>query len=472
MRQIVKQAIKDHIWGPTGSVLLHILVVFLLVRFVSFIRESNMPNVEVRLMEVEAVDLDELQELKKEIEQLDLPDIDLDIDMMADVPEPEMIDTPQTFDEPVDVSQLDVLDEISSPLVMQGLFQGRSGSGRAGMLRRYGGSPAVEDAVSRALDWLKRHQKPNGSWDPQPTALTGLALLTFLAHGETPSSEKYGATVEKAIKYLIERQDGSGRFTGKDTHQSYDHGVASYAICEAFAMTRIPALKPVMDRAVRRIVNGQQSGGGWDYKFAKGARRDTSVSAWQAQALKAAYLAGSEVSGLREGMRRCVRDIKSVYDSSSRTFGYTGRSNGSLSTTGCGALSMQLLGSAASREVSGAVDYLSKRSCDWTKPDTKNALYAWYYMTQTVFHAGGGAWNTWNRKFSGTLLRAQAKDGHWDRPSEREHSQHNYGAVYNTTMCALTLQVYYRHLPTFQEKAIEAESFEDPSMDDILIEVL
>jgi hypothetical protein len=33
-------------------------------------------------------------------------------------------------------------------------------------------------------------------------AMTGLAILTFLAHGETPSSEEFGETVTKGVQYL------------------------------------------------------------------------------------------------------------------------------------------------------------------------------------------------------------------------------------------------------------------------------
>ena len=48
-----------------------------------------------------------------------------------------------------------------------------------------------------------------------PAAMAGLALLCYLAHGETPASPEFGKTVEKAMKYLVGVQNGSGSF-GRD----------------------------------------------------------------------------------------------------------------------------------------------------------------------------------------------------------------------------------------------------------------
>ena len=95
----------------------------------------------------------------------------------------------------VDFAALDIRNDIQSPLVMKGLFQGRSAGGRAAGLKNYAGQwgQYTEMSVIKALEWLKKKQNPDGSWNPNKTAMTGLALLTFLAHGETTSSEKYGA---------------------------------------------------------------------------------------------------------------------------------------------------------------------------------------------------------------------------------------------------------------------------------------
>ncbi|MEM7395367.1 MAG: hypothetical protein AAF492_23795, partial [Verrucomicrobiota bacterium] len=53
--------IVDHIYGPTGSVILHVLIVYLLVKFVSFAKQPEPPEVEVMIMEAESIELEELK---------------------------------------------------------------------------------------------------------------------------------------------------------------------------------------------------------------------------------------------------------------------------------------------------------------------------------------------------------------------------------------------------------------------------
>ena len=67
-----------------------------------------------------------------------------------------------------------------------------------------GGTPRCEEAVVRALDWLKATQKPDGSWtNDHPVAMTGFALLVYLGHCETPQSPEYGETVLNAICFVL-----------------------------------------------------------------------------------------------------------------------------------------------------------------------------------------------------------------------------------------------------------------------------
>jgi fructose-specific component phosphotransferase system IIB-like protein len=44
-------------------------------------------------------------------------------------------------------------------------FVGRTAAGKAGLLKRMGGTDASEAAVARGLVWLKNHQFPDGSWN-------------------------------------------------------------------------------------------------------------------------------------------------------------------------------------------------------------------------------------------------------------------------------------------------------------------
>ena len=71
---------------------------------------------------------------------------------------------------------------------------------RKGRIAKLGGSPQSEEAVEHALAFLARQQEPDGRWtlvqdqslpgkrkpEQHDMAYTGLALLTFLAHDQSP----------------------------------------------------------------------------------------------------------------------------------------------------------------------------------------------------------------------------------------------------------------------------------------------
>ena len=71
---------------------------------------------------------------------------------------------------------------------------------------KYGAHPQNETAVLLALRWLKKNQESDGSWGKTKPAMTSLALLTYLAHAETPDSAEFGFTVEQAMRWLLENQ--------------------------------------------------------------------------------------------------------------------------------------------------------------------------------------------------------------------------------------------------------------------------
>ena len=467
----------EHLTGPIGSVLLHVLVIFLALHFLVFEATEKAPDIEVMMVEPDAVDLEEFEkELEKMDELTDITDMSMptDIQMEMDAPVAEA-PGPQD-DASMDLAQLNVLND-SSPLVMKGLFAGRSEGGRSSGLNQYAGrwAQVVEQSVIRALEWLKRNQAPDGSWGPNKPGMTGLGLLTFLAHGETTSSKDYGPTVEKAIRFLLRIQNEAGAFGSTDSGPAvYAHAIATYAISEAYGLTRIPDLKPAMEKAAKLIVNGQQAGGLWDYKYDKGARWDTSVAGWQIQALKAAYIAGAEVPGIKEAMDKSVGGLVRSQRAETGRFGYSSPGNGSDGVTAVGVLCLQLLGQHRSQAAQAGLNAMKGFKCDYRDPPDW-PMYAWYYITQAKFHHGGALWNDWNNQFARELTKNQNEDGSWTSAGQflkddGHGKETNHGPVYSTTLAALTLQVYYRFLPTY--KPIAVESDEGQEKDDVSIKII
>lgn len=471
------QLIIDHLWGPTGSVILHILIIIFLVNLVIQPQRIERAEIEVQVIEPEE---SKLEEFKKELEQLQ--DIEVDIkppeaEMVAEQP-PEM-DQPTSNTPQDELAALDIASDVQSALIMKGLIASRTAAGRMSALSKYNRRFAgeTEAAVIKALEWLKNNQLQDGSWlneggTRNAVAMTGLGLLCFLAHGETPAtSERYGPTVDRAIKYLISKQREDGSFDGN----SYANGIAVYAISEAYAMTRIPSLRTAMEKGIERIIRGMQDTGGFTYNYEKNGRRDTSVAGWQAQAMKAAYIAGADVPGLAEALQRCANGFKMNYIPEQGRFRYApqpGKAEGSgptLACTGIGVLSLQLLGHASSPEVEGALKTLEQHVPNYKNPEgTSRPLYSWYYITQAMFHKGRGTWERWNNVFARELVQSQNDDGSWVSAGKEET---DYGKVYGTTFSALSLMVYYRMLPTYQPIAVEEKPTEK-SKDDVMVEVI
>ena len=472
--------------GPVGSITLHIAAIVALFVFASMIKPKEMdPGIEVTVIEVDEQKLDELleekppEELPDMVETITPPDVNLDM-----TPPPDVQDFAAA---PVqDTVELNIASDAISPIIMKGLAPGamanRSGSGRAAAIGNYGGQwgQYAEAAVMRALEWLRINQNQDGSWGTHDKeAMAGLGILTFLAHGETTASEKYGPTVERAIRYLVARQNEKGEFCKTDTTGgTYGQAICVYALGEAYGMTRIPSLKSVMEKGVQVLIDGQQPKGGFDYKFAKGTRRDTSLCGWCCQAMKAAYIAGAENAKLHDAMELAVQDLKSVQKADDGSFYYSGSfgAGGGHSThsiTAVAVLSMQLLGHGEDAEVKRGLDFLGNAECNWKNPPDW-PMYAWYYISQTKFHKGGATWTGWNAQFAPQFIRSQNPDGSWNSAGlslkEGATGRENMHPVYATTLAALTLQVYYRFLPTY--KPIQTEKQDQKSTDDVQIEIL
>ena len=366
---------------------------------------------------------------------------------------------------------LNLASQVNGPLILRNLTPGyttRLGPGGHGPKGNgLGVSVAEHEAILRALRWLKEHQRNDGGWgfgnDPavrhghDDIAVSGLALLCYLAYGKTTADSEFGPTVEKAIGFLKAQQTTEGYFCpikAETAFQQYPyvHGIATYAICEAYGMTRIPDLQVSMDKAVQIIIAGQQrESGGWDYQYAKGARRDTSVGAWQVQALKAALIAGCTVPGIKDSLDNSLKDLRKSFDSRSSHFGYEkpGDRNSTLALTGAATLCLQFIGHGKTVEAQAGLRVLRDAKLEWAATGEQWPFYAFYYITQCRFHESKASFASWHQRYSPVYLRQQATDGHWP-PFGGSNAELAYGPVYTTTLGCLTLETSVRFLPSYQ----------------------
>ncbi|MEI7900354.1 MAG: prenyltransferase/squalene oxidase repeat-containing protein [bacterium] len=362
---------------------------------------------------------------------------------------------------------------VKSFVILTSLVGSREPGARDKLIAQYLGDQPTEDAVLRALRWLKKNQQPDGSWNSQKIAMTGLATLTFLAHGEKPGgSAEFGETVRKALEFLMSNQMADGRFNGMDAHE-YAHPIATYALCEAYGMTLNPNVKTAAEQALAPIIAGQHPTGGWTYKMDPNAdnasgtyRDDTSYMGWCAQALKAAKLAKLHVEGLEKAAKLTVKGFQKNAEPNGG-FGYTSPGQGGL--TGVGTLCLQLFGAFNEPEVKKSLDRM-----DGWQPcfDTKTLAgaspqYACYYATQAKFHAGGKRWENWNTLMKSLYVQAQQVEKSAIKDAQGKDADigwwvngdaHTDRPVMDTCLTAMQLMVYYRYLPTTSTAAVQADA--------------
>ncbi len=329
---------------------------------------------------------------------------------------------------------------------------------RMARLQKSGGDARAEAAVTKGLTWLAGDQNSDGSFGQgYKVGMTGLALLAFLGHCETPDSPQFGVNVSKALEYLIgvaTKNNGELRTPGFN-HWGYEHAIATYALCEAYTITRMEGLKGVVAPAVQRIVYGQSPDGGWRYQLDK-KESDLSVAAWCIQALKAAHLTGLNLPDVDKTLDEAIKYVeKCTHDDGG--VGYMPGHSPKGGLDGAGVLCMQIWKKGEMRHTRKTLERIVKRAdqFDWNGPNAN--LYAWYYETQACFQRGGSHWTRWNNAFQMSVIGAQGPDGSWPATGGQANAGGLtwYGGggnkdarVYRTALAVLMLEVYYRYLPS------------------------
>ncbi|MSR53766.1 MAG: hypothetical protein EXS09_10820 [Gemmataceae bacterium] len=332
---------------------------------------------------------------------------------------------------------------------------GRSGSTKDKMLKSGGGNTESEAAVARGLAWLARKQLKDGSWEfdgssKDKIASTGLALLPFLAAGETHKyGTKYKDTVKRGLDWLMSRVGSGGGFAG--SNNMYAVGIATVALCEAAGMTKDPAVKAKATMAVGYIVGAQGRNGSWGYSGPASNEGDTSIVGWQVQALASGKLA--EIKFDKDKVfKNANKFLESVSTDSGSKYGYTTK-GASQTLTPVGLLSRYYMQEMSPRHPAfgRGVDFLKQF------PPQKGYfdMYYYYYATQVMHFYEGPDWHKfWNPKMRDLLIDLQNKGGDDEKRGSWEKDQgfigSQCGKLGTTCLALLTLEVYYRHLPLYK----------------------
>jgi hypothetical protein len=265
--------------------------------------------------------------------------------------------------------------------------------------------------------------------------------------------------VARGLAWLLESQEEDGDLRGGGN--LYMHGIASFALCEAWAFTRDDRLREPAQRAIDFTAGCQNPRlGGWRYEpYPRSNDVDTSVFGWMLMAMKSARVGGLTLD------ERCLRLAARYLDSARMRPEAGGRyayqpdqSRTTLAMTAQGFFCQALLedlfkdapvwkADALRRSREESVRYLLANPPRAADQDGTN-IYYWYYATLALFQEGDAAFSAWNGPLKEVLLALQLDQnqgtaaGSWD-PIDRRAAAG--GRVASTALCVLCLEAYYRY---------------------------
>ncbi len=258
-----------------------------------------------------------------------------------------------------------------------------------------------------------------------------LALLTFFAAGHTSLDGPYRETIVRALTWLcrLQKPDGSIAYHGSDS--IYDHALATLVLLEASAFSRSPGVRDAAERGLAFLTRGRNPYGAWRYDVPPQGDNDTSVTAWCLQALRAGDWLGLPIED--EVLHGALAWFEEATDSQNGRTGYD--SIGSLSSrlvenndhprefeamTAAALFARSLHGALVPGDAAtkNSLELIRQKLPTWDTTGLLNDMYAWYYLSQASHQLGEPFAERWHRALVATALESQRKDGEaagsWD----------------------------------------------------------
>jgi hypothetical protein len=347
----------------------------------------------------------------------------------------------------------------------------------------------VDAAVERALAWLAKEQRPDGSFPSiemgQP-GVTCLAVMAFMAHGHLPGDGPYGERLELATDYVLASQKENGLLSrvGPDgpkisrnvVHEigeaaAYNHAIASLMLSELYGMSQTERSERVQEVVVKSLATSlemqrwpktpAEDRGGWRYVGTPvyGTDSDLSITGWQLMFLRSARNAGFEVP--KESIDDAVAYVRRCYDKNYGTFVYMqgkGRQDlRSRAMAGAGVLALAHAGFHNAPEATKSAEWLLEYNFDdyneveqftHTVWPIDRYHYSLFNSCQAMYQLGGRYWEQFFPRTVRTLLANQQHDGSW--PAESHFNDAKFGNAYTTALVVLSLGAPNQFLPVFQ----------------------
>ncbi|MFK7851658.1 MAG: prenyltransferase/squalene oxidase repeat-containing protein [Akkermansiaceae bacterium] len=298
--------------------------------------------------------------------------------------------------------------------------------------------PAQAELIyERGLSYLSQSQNAQGHWTDgagSEPGVVGLAVASFLAHGENPNHGKYATVMQRGIEYIISKQNKTNGYIGSSM---YNHAFATKALAEAYGVLDNPKVGEALKKAVELILSAQKRNrfGGWRYT-PESRDADTTVTGSQIVSLFAARNAGFAVPD--EAIRKALTYMANCRGSDGG-YGYTSSAGSKPTLTAIGSLCLSLAKEKDSKGYRASLAYL-KKNIEYR--DRYYPYYFEYYMSQALFHADEKIWEEWNSRNIRYMGTIQSPDGSFPG---------NQGPAFSTAGALLSLALNYRYLPIYEK---------------------
>jgi prenyltransferase beta subunit len=318
-------------------------------------------------------------------------------------------------------------------------------------------TPATQQAIDQGLAYLAHRQHADGSFGAVQytgnVAITSLAGLAMMAGGHQPGCGTYREVVTKALRYVLDQDDGRGYLisrTGTSHGPMYGHGFGTLFLAEIYGMVNSQPLRDrlrdTLKQAVKLIVDHQNGEGGWRY-LPTSRDADISVTICQIMALRAARNAGFYVP--KSTVDQCIRYVKQCqqHDGGFRYQMQGGTSQ--FARSAAGVVALYCAGVYKGPEVEGGLRYLMHFKPGHVYPHQEMQLhyyYGHYYAAQAMWTAGGTYWAEWYPAIREELINHgdhQKQLGCW--------TDHRFSSEYATAMACIILQIPNNYLPILQK---------------------
>ncbi|HEX5470718.1 MAG TPA: prenyltransferase/squalene oxidase repeat-containing protein [Lacipirellulaceae bacterium] len=345
----------------------------------------------------------------------------------------------------------------------------------------------VDAAVQRGLNWLAAQKRPNGSFPTQTTgqpAVTCLAMMAFIAHGNTPGHGRFGVRLERAADYVVSCQKPNGlvSLVGPDgeeisrsvTHEigtcaAYNHAISSLTLSEVYGMCdreRARHIQTAINKSLIATLVMQRwpkdraaDRGGWRYIDDSGTNSefdsDLSITGWELMFLRSARNGGFNVP--EQPIDDAVAYVRRCYSQRYGVFQYVTSDDDdrSRAMAGAGILALAHAGFHGAPEAKKSADWILRHNFD-----AYNTIlplgsgrhdryhYALFACCQAMYQLGGQYWQDFFPRTVATLLANQQPDGSW--PADSHWHDGQFGRAYTTALVLMTLGAPNQLLPIYQ----------------------